>query len=84
MKNSIELIYIVREIEILHQLSQMENNIFTTKLVDILIEKEQKDPAFRHIFLVMDFCDSDLQQIIQNDAMDLSEQHVITIAYNIL
>jgi hypothetical protein len=48
---------VVREVQILIQLSKMKNNIFTTKLIDIVADGDR-------IFLIMDFQISDLKQLL--------------------
>ena len=53
---------ILREIQIMRQLTQMNNNYFTTKLLDIIVpvSEERHLSEFNSIFLIMDFVSFDL------------------------
>ena len=54
---------VLREIQILTQLSKMKTNIFTSKLIEIIIEGES-------IFLVMDYKSSDLKRLMDETMQD--------------
>lgn len=43
---------VLREIEIMRQLTNMKGNIFTTMLYDLIVPEEED---FKHVFLVMDY-----------------------------
>lgn len=69
----------------MHQLSRMKNNVFTTKLYDIIIAGDSDN--FESIFLVMDFTSHDLKKVFTSKIgsnFSFTEQHVITILYNLL
>ena len=69
----------------MHQLSRMKNNVFTTKLYDIIIAGPSD--KFESIFLVMDYTSHDLKKVFTSKItpdFSFSEQHVITILYNLL
>ena len=78
---------LISEIQLMRKLTAMPNNVFTTKLFDIIvpdIDSTQAD-TLPMIMLVMDYIDSDLTRIMKNASnLDLQEAHVITIIYNIL
>ena len=59
--------YVLREVSIMRQLTQMEQNIYTPKIWDILIpEKYQNDVlSLKQIFLVMEYYSSDLKQVLE-------------------
>jgi len=45
---------VYREIALLRQLTQMENNIFTVKLLDVIIPEPTESYAYKGIFLIME------------------------------
>jgi mitogen-activated protein kinase 1/3 len=56
---------IVREIQILRHLSQMKNNHFTTKILDI-ISPNSTSLQINHIFIVLEYMPTDLKRIFQS------------------
>lgn len=64
----------------------MKNNIFTTKLLDIIAPATNPDiDDFAHLFLVMDFEPQDLKKIMgETQPPSFTEGHILTILYNIL
>lgn len=80
--------YVLREMQLLDQLTTMPGNIFTTSLKDIVLPaSNNKDlKTFDHIFLVMEYSRMDLGKLLSknNDLCEFSEDHVLCIVYNIL
>ena len=69
--------------QILRQLSQMENNQFTTRIFDIIVPTDPNDMSF--IFIVMEYMQTDLKKIFQSmDQLEFSESHMVSILYNML
>ena len=64
---------ILREIIILRKLSQVENNTFTTKLVDVILSDDYKQSQslsdLNHLYIVMEFQSNDLKSMIDNVTM---------------
>jgi hypothetical protein len=54
---------IISEISTLRQLSEMPNNKFTTKLLDVVIDPNLKDD---YIFLVLENFGTDLKEMMNN------------------
>lgn len=84
IKNSFETFYVakrvLREIQILRHLTQMKGNVHTTKLHDILHSED-----FSHIFLVMDYMESDLKQVLDDARkIKMEEEHMVIIVYKLL
>lgn len=74
---------IVREIQILRQFTQMENNSFTTKIFDIITPKSSESASY--IFIVMEFMQTDMKKIFQSmPQLEFSEDHMISIIYSML
>ena len=73
--------YILREVQILRKLSKMPGNVFTTKLLDIVVPIPSEDGTIT-IFLVMSFVDQDLNKVLK--VKNFSEEHMIIIFYNLL
>jgi serine/threonine protein kinase len=61
MENAYEFKKVLREVQILRMLSEMENNVFTTKLIDIIIPSEKDSDT---IFLVMDYMPFSLRNLL--------------------
>ena len=55
----------------------MKNNRFTTKLYDIITDKDMSI-----VFLVLEFVDSDLKKVLNNvNQMQLGQEHVLVLIY---
>lgn len=65
------------------QLSQINNGLYTTSLLDIIIDDDPRN--VNYAFIVMEFVDSDLKQVcLTANNIEFSEEHVVTILYNLL
>ena len=64
----------------------MENNFFTTKLLDILVPvtEEKHLEEFNSIFFIMDYAEMDMHGLFSNPNVKISDAHVATILYNLL
>ena len=68
----------------------MAKNIYTTKLLDVIVTNDVKDYVESDnkegIFLVMNYVESDVKKVLESVKYGtiLSEDHVITILYNII
>lgn len=82
--HSVKRVY--REIAILRRLSNMEDNIFTIKLLDVIIpEKENKEENPEGVFLIMSHVNQDLAQIFgDNKNISFDMEHAKIILYNLL
>lgn len=77
----------LREISLLSQLSEIKENTYTTKLLDIVIAG--KDPSSvkksSGLFIVMEYTAQDLTTLVHNpQGWDIGLEHCIVIMYNIL
>lgn len=73
----------------MRRLTQMDDNVFSPKLIDILIPSRKTadgfDKDFNDVFLVMECIDLNLNTIFRKlQANSFSEQHVVTLCYNLL
>ena len=88
---------VFREIKLMRKLSEIQNNIFTTKVIDVIlpenlqnVTKETKLNSkivseLSHIFIVMNFGISDLKNLLGKVPQTyFSEDHAIIILYNML
>jgi serine/threonine protein kinase len=86
LKNFIDSKYrskmVLRELELMIQLSNMKNNIFTTKIHDVILAGDNH--KFTSLFIVMDYVEQDLSSMIQDQTIEFERDHAITILYNIL
>jgi serine/threonine protein kinase len=74
---------VLREVKLMKKLSEIDNNIYTTTLIDIITP--EKSIEFDHIFLVMTLGTTDMKKFLESkDAKALTEEHIITILYNML
>jgi serine/threonine protein kinase len=82
MKSEQHAKMVVRELVILRKLTKMKNNIFTTKLRDIIIAGTEDN--FDAIFLIMDYESQDLADMINSDDLEFDEGHALIMLYNML
>ena len=80
---------LVSEIQIMRKLSSMPNNDFTPKIYDVIAPNIVMDSKTKlpHLFIVMEFVDSDLQKLLKHTSQDgvgFDEDHVKFIIYNVL
>jgi mitogen-activated protein kinase 1/3 len=79
--------YVIREIQILRQLSQMESNVFTVKIHDIIVPESAGEELenLTHLFIVLDYYEFDLKKLfINKKPSNFQDDHVLTIIYNLL
>ena len=76
---------VYREIAILRQLTAMDDNIFTVKLLDVIIPEAKDDDDSLGVFLVMSHVNQDLSQIFSNNKkISFDMEHAKIILYNLL
>ena len=66
----------------MRKLTNMSGNIFTTKLLDVIIPEDPQ--SFDSIFLVLECGDQDLRSLLNKEQSVLEEDHAIIILYNLL
>ena len=75
----------VSEIQILKKLTEQPNNIYTTKIYDLIVPETADDEPITWVVLVMDFVSSDLRTVLNHARnIELQESHVTTIMFNML
>lgn len=63
----------------------MKENVFTTRLLDIIIPKSTTLKDFTDMFIVMNSEDQDLKKIFTDFRPPVFEEgHIVTILYNLL
>ena len=68
---------VIREIAILRKLSKHASNRFTVRLVDVIVsDKEMEDNKIKNIFMVMDFWEFSLRNMLNTDITNYSEEHL--------
>jgi serine/threonine protein kinase len=60
----------------------MKNNIFTTKLIDLVIAGSPEN--FMSIFIIMEMMPIDLKNLMKDPDISFKETHIILTLYNIL
>ena len=59
----------------------MKNNIFTTRLLDIIVP----DGELKQVFLVMSLGNMDLKRFMDGESVsNMNDDHLLTILYNML
>mgnify|MGYP000987180149 CR=1 FL=1 len=78
--------FIIREIGILRRLSRHQSNHFSVRLLDVVIpeEEELESGKLSCVFLVMDYYEHSLKQLISAEVCNFSEDHLIVLVYNLL
>ena len=66
MDSASEIRLLIRELSIMRQLSEMEDNYYTTKLLDVVVAcKEGKPLSKSHgVFFVMNYIENDLCKML--------------------
>ena len=73
---------VVRELQLMIQLSKMKANIFTTKIHDIVLGGDKE--TFESLFIIMDYVDKDLHKMMQDQTVQFDFEHALIILYNAL
>ena len=72
----------MREVLVLAKMSELDSNIFTSKLLDLIIPEEGE---INHLFLVIPLGTMDLKSFLDSSAVEtMNEHHLITFLYNLL
>ena len=69
----------LRELSILRQFSEMENNVFTSKILDVQVSSD-----LAYMFMVLDYMESDLKRVTSQANVALPQFSVLKILYNFL
>lgn len=58
---------LISEIQILRKFTEMRNNVFTTKILDVIAPtlNADKNSEISHIFIVMEYVESDLNKVLR-------------------
>lgn len=85
LKTQVQCRNIIRELTILRQFTQMKNNIYVTKILDVILQQEESTKDSKGIFMVMEYIPNDIKTMILDiDEEELDESHIKTILYNSL
>ena len=72
----------MREVLVLAKMSELDSNIFTSKLLDLIIPEEGE---IDHLFIVIPLGTMDLKSFLDSSAVEaMHEDHLITFLYNLL
>ena len=72
---------VMRQIQIMAELSKMKNNIFTSKLVRIILPPNEK---FMYLFLVMEYNSMSLDTLFAQEVPNFDFKTIKVIFYNLL
>ena len=66
------MMYVLRELTLLRQLSEMEGNHFTNKLLDVVVPEEAYEDIMRlkSLFFVMEYIPHDLTSVLAKELKD--------------
>lgn len=74
---------VIREVQILRQMTQMPGNQYTTKLYDLITPADEQD--FSYLFIVQEYMQTDLKKVFSSmPQLTFTEDHMISILYNML
>ena len=77
--------HIVREIGILRSLSKHASNKFTVRLFDVVVKEDELESGeITSVFLVMDFWEYSLREMLSADVSNFAEDHLLVLVYNLL
>lgn len=67
------------------KLSKIQDNVFTTKLYNVIETEDAENKNTKYVYLVMEYMTMDLKKIIEQNPFDnTSEDHLVIIFYNLL
>jgi len=67
------------------ELTEMKNNNYTVKLLDLKMVEQQGYQKRHGLFIVMEYLESDLKKMMNSGLeVDLTEDHILQIIYNII
>lgn len=73
----------MREVQILASLAQKKSNIYSSKLLDLIVPEGEGEVD--HLFIVMPLGTMDLKKFLESSSVEaMKEDHVITLLYNLL
>lgn len=75
---------VLSEVNILRYLTNASNNIFTTKLIDLILPNVEEPEQFPWVMIVLDFLNIDLRMQLISGIPQLTVEHVKVIIYNLL
>ena len=77
---------VLREMSILRQLSSMKQNVFTTKLYDVIVSAEALDDVaeMKQLFLIMEHVEFDIRALFNVGTGGFSSDHATVVIYNLL
>ena len=91
LKNSMQNTYdarkLISEVRTLRKLSAVNGNVFTTKLYDIIVPDSfsvDDDKPIPYIFIVMEYLELTMSQVISDPDIRFELDHVIVLMYNML
>lgn len=71
----------------MRKLTSIDENYFTTMIYDVIVPDFDPDEyeELSHLFIVMEYVDSDLQKLLRfSDEVEFDDEHVTYIMYNLL
>ena len=80
---------LISELYILRKLSAIKENVFVTKIYDIIVPQalEKDNTAIDSLFVVMEYVDFDLRKMLiklEEQPDEFTEEHICIILYNML
>ena len=77
----------ISEVRVLRKLSTIDDNVFTTKLSDIILPDDlslENDEPIPYVFIVMEYQELSMSQVISDPDIQFEFDHVIVLMYNML
>ena len=76
---------VLSEIQLMRQLTSLQGNVYTSKLLDVVTPDVNRGEKFNYLFIVMDCSASDLKKVLASGTgIDFGENHVLCVLYNTL
>lgn len=79
--------FTLRELQLMDELSKMEGNIYTVKMLDVIlpVNKPEDLQSFQFMFIVMEYIELDVLTMFSRISPEnFTEKHVLHIMYNTL
>ena len=77
--------HVLSEVIMLRKLQERPENIYTTKLLDLLVPEVNENEPVSWVILILEYLPNDLRVMLNNSRdMGVTEKHVVAIMFNLL
>ena len=82
LQEDYDWVKLLREIQLMHELSSIDTNDNVVKLLDLMVRQDGNN--VEGVFIVMEYMNKDLKQVLNESKAELTEEHAVHIIYNLV